>query len=90
ELDFSCLGAAMQPTRMANMAMLARLLRDKAPRAFYDERLLRLGRRPLPLFAGGESHAQTGKTSQKRLDTSSGLDVLAEVLWRAVEAGLLP
>jgi hypothetical protein len=91
ELDFSCLGAAMQPTRMANMVALARLLKERAPKAFYDERLVRLGRRPLPPFAGsGESLAQVGKTAQKRLDTSRGLDVLAEVLWRGVLAGLLP
>lgn len=85
ELDFSCLGPAMQPTRLANMVTLARLLKDKAPQAFYDERLLRLGRRPLPPFVGsGESLAQSGPQAQKRLDTSRGLDVLAEVLWRAV------
>ncbi|MFL5352968.1 hypothetical protein [Archangium sp.] len=91
ELDFSCLGAAMQPTRMANMVALARLLKEKAPGAFYDERLVRLGRRPLPPFvSSGESLAQVGKTAQKRLDTSRGLDVLAEVLWRGVVARLLP
>jgi hypothetical protein len=91
ELDFSCLGAAMQPTRMANMVTLARLLKERAPGAFHDERLLRLGRRPLPPFAGsGESLAQVGKTAQKRLDTSRGLDVLAEVLWCGVVEGLLP
>ena len=84
ELDFSCLGPAMQPTRLANMVALARRFKDQAPQAFYDERLLRLGRRPLPPFLGsGESLAQVGKTAQKRLDTSRGLDVLAEVLWRA-------
>jgi hypothetical protein len=38
----------------------------------------------------GESLAQVGKTAQKRLDTSRGLDVLAEVLWRGVLMGLLP
>jgi hypothetical protein len=91
ELDYSCLGAAMQPTRMANMVTLARLLKERAPGAFYDERLLRLGRRPLPSFVGsGESLTQIGKTAQKRLDTSRVLDVLAEVLWRGVQMGLLP
>ncbi|MDC0708019.1 hypothetical protein POL68_06010 [Stigmatella sp. ncwal1] len=90
ELDFSFLGAAMQPTRIANMGALAKLLKEKAPGAFYDERLLRLGRRPLPLFVGGETHVQMGKTSQTLLDTSGGLEVLGTALWRAVEERLLP
>ncbi|HYH95047.1 hypothetical protein [Hyalangium sp.] len=90
ELDFSCLGAAMQPTRTANMVALARLLKERAPAAFYDERLLRLGRRPLPMFVGGETREQSGGTSQTRLDTSGGMEVLAELLSRAVEEGLLP
>ncbi|WP_225409697.1 hypothetical protein [Stigmatella hybrida] len=89
-LDFAFLGAAMQPTRIANMAAVARLLKDKTPGAFYDERLLRLGRRPLPAFVGGETHVQMGKTSQTRLDTAEGLEVLGRALWRAVEEGLLP
>jgi hypothetical protein len=90
ELDFSCLGTAMQPTRTANMVALARLLKERAPSAFYDERLLRLGRRPLPMFVGGETREQSGGTSQTRLDTSGGMEVLAELLSRAVEEGLLP
>jgi hypothetical protein len=90
ELDFSCLGAAKQPTRTANMAALTRLIREQAPSAFYDERLLRLGRRPLPSFVGGETRVQTGKTAETRLDTASGMEMLAEVLGRAVEEGLLP
>jgi hypothetical protein len=90
ELDFSCLGAAMQPTRTANMVALARLLKERAPSAFYDERLLRLGRRPLPMFVGGETREQSGKTAQTRIDTAGGLEVLAEVLSRAVAEGLLP
>jgi hypothetical protein len=90
ELDFSCLGAAMQPTRTANMVALARVLRERAPAAFYDERLLRLGRRPLPMFVGGETREHSGGASQTRLDTSGGMEVLAEILSRAVEEGLLP
>jgi hypothetical protein len=90
ELDFSCLGAAKQPTRMANMVALARLLKERVPSAFYDERLVRLGRRPLPMFVGGETHTQAGKSSQTRVDTSGGLEVLGEVLWLAVQEGLLP
>jgi len=90
ELDFSCLGAAMQPTRTANMVALARVLKERAPSAFYDERLLRLGRRPLPMFVGGETREQSGGVSQTRLDTAGGLEVLAEILSLAVEEGLLP
>lgn len=91
ELDFSCLGPDMQPTRMANMTVLAGLLRRGAPGAFYDERLVRLGRRQLPLFAASnEAHLSTTKMAQKLTDTSSGLVLLAEVLWHAVAEGLLP
>lgn len=91
ELDFSCLGPDMQPTRIANMTVLAGLLRRHAPGAFYDERLVRLGRKQLPLFAASnEAHLNTANTAQKLTDTSSGLELLAEVLWRAVAEGLLP
>ncbi len=89
-LDFSCLGAAMQPTRTANIVALARMLKEKAPGAFHDERLLRLGRRPLPLFLGGDEQVAGSGTSQTRTVTRSGLDVIAEILWRAVEERLLP
>jgi hypothetical protein len=90
ELDYSCLGAAKQPTRTANMMALARLLKERAPAAFHDERLLRLGRRPLPMFVGGETHVQDGKTSQTRIDTSGSLELLGEILWTALREGLLP
>jgi hypothetical protein len=90
ELDFSCLGAAMQPTRMANMVALARVLKERAPSAFYDERLLRLGRRPLPMFVGGEKREHSAGVSQTRQDTAGGMEVLAEILTRAVEEKLLP
>jgi hypothetical protein len=73
------------------MTVLANLLRRLVPGAFYDERLVRLGRRQLPVFAGsGEAHLSTANTSQKLTDTSSGLELLAEVLSRAVAEGLLP
>lgn len=90
ELDFSCLGPGKQPSSTANMVELARQLRDKAKGAFYDERLLRLGRRPLPFLAGGESRVQTSTTTMKHTDTSGSLDVLAEVMRQALAAGLLP
>lgn len=90
ELDFACLGAAMQATRTANMLALAKLLKERSPSAFYDERLLRLGRRPLPMFVGGETREQSGGVAQTRLDTAGGMEVLAEILTRAVEERLLP
>lgn len=90
ELEFSCLGAAMQPTRTANMAALARVFKERAPSAFYDERLLRLGRRKLPMFLGGETRVQGGKSAQVRTDTAGGLELLGEILFHAVQQGLLP
>jgi hypothetical protein len=90
ELDFSRLGPGMQPSSTGNMVELARRLRERAPGAFYDERLLRLGRRPLPFLAGGESRSRTTAVTTTRTDTSSSLDVLAEVMRQALALGLLP
>jgi hypothetical protein len=90
QLDYSCLGADMQPSTTGNMVELARLLRERAKRAFYDERLLRLGRRPLPFLVGGESRSQTATVTKTLTDTSGSLDTLAEVLRRALMEGLLP
>jgi hypothetical protein len=90
ELDFSCLGSGMSPSSTANMVELARRLREKATSAFYDERLLRLGRRPLPFLARGESRSQTATTTVTRADSGAALDVLAEVMHRALVEGLLP
>lgn len=89
-LDFSCLGPAMQPSRTANMVTLARLVREQAPAAFYDERLLRLGRRPLPFVLGGAVQVVSGATSHSRLNTAQGLDVLAEAMRLGVAQGYLP
>jgi len=89
EVEFSCLGPSMQPSSTGNMVELARRLRDGAKGAFYDERLLRLGRRPLPFLAGGESRSQTKTATVTRTDTSSSLDVLAEVIRQALVLGLL-
>jgi hypothetical protein len=89
ELDFSCLGSRMQPSSTANMVELARLLRERAQGASYDERLLRLGRRPLPFLAGGESRSQAPKLATSRADTSGSLDTLAEVMRQALMESLL-
>jgi hypothetical protein len=90
ELDFSCLGTAMQPSSTGNMLELARRLREGAKSAFYDERLMRLGRRSLPFLAAGHSRSQTPARETTRTDTSDSLDTLAEVLRQAVTEGLLP
>lgn len=90
ELDFSSLGTRMQPSSTANMVEIARLLRERAPGAYYDERLVRLGRRPLPFLARGESQSQTSTMTIARTDTSGALDVLAEVMRRALLESLIP
>ncbi len=89
-LDFSCLGPRMQPSSTGNMVELARTLREGAKGAFYDERLVRLGRRSLPFLAGGESRSHTATLTQTRTDTSGSLDVLAEVMRQSLVQGLLP
>ena len=90
QLDFACLGRDMKPSSTGNVIELARQLREGAKGAFYDERLLRLGRRPLPFLAPRESRSQTATVTQRRADTSSSLDTLAEVMRQAVLAALLP
>lgn len=89
-LDFSCLGPGMQPSSTGNMAELARRLRERAKGAFHDDRLLRLGRRPLPFTASGPVRSGTQAVTTTRTDTSDSVDVLAHVLWQAVAEGLLP
>ncbi len=90
QVDFSCLGLEMSPSSTGNMVALARRLREKAKTAFYDERLLRLGRRPLPFLARGESRSQDATTTVRRSDTGGAVDVLAEVMRQALADGLLP
>jgi hypothetical protein len=90
ELDFSCLEPGMSPSSTANMVEVARRLRTKASSAYYDERLLRLGRRPLPFLSRGESRSQTATTTVTHGDSGAALDVLAEVIHRALVEGLLP
>jgi hypothetical protein len=90
ELDFSCLGTGMQPSSTGNMVELTRVLRGKAKGAYYDERLLRLGRRPLPFLVGGESRSQTPTVKTTHTDTSGTLDTLAEVMRQALMESLLP
>ncbi|HET6439691.1 MAG TPA: hypothetical protein VFG59_16615 [Anaeromyxobacter sp.] len=91
ELEFSCLGPGMEPSSARNLTELARRLREHAKGAYYDERLLRLGRRPLPFLMGGvESRSDAGGVVVVRSDTGDSLDVLAEVMRQAVAEGFLP
>jgi hypothetical protein len=48
EATFQGLGKELQPSRVANMGVITEKLRKLAPQARYDERLVRLGRRPMP------------------------------------------
>ena len=77
----SGLGPLLQPARTANLGVLTQELRRRAPRAFHDDRLLRLGRRTLPFVLGG---------NEQRSSTRGSVDVLAAVLDQAVRTGLLP
>jgi hypothetical protein len=89
-LDFTGLGA-VQPSRTANLIELANRIRARAPAARYDERLVRLGRRSLPFGQRSEQRVATSSsTATLHTDTAGTVDVLAEVLWRALRAGMLP
>ncbi len=75
---FSCLGAAVQPGRLANFQLVVRKIREGCPGARFDDRLLRLGRRPptltVPSAAGG---------------SADGLDVWAELVEVGARLGVL-
>ncbi len=89
-VDFSCLREGRQPSSTGNMAELARRIRERATTAFHDDRLLRMGRRPLPFVGGGESRSTTRTMAVTSIDTAGSLDVLAEVLRQALAEHLLP
>ncbi len=88
-LEFSGLGPLLQPARAANIGVVSQELKRRAPRAFHDDRLVRLGRRSLPFVFGGEQVLRSGGSEVRRSETRSSVDVLAEVLDQAVRAGLL-
>jgi hypothetical protein len=89
-LDFSCLGHGMQPSSTANMLEITRRLRERAKDALYDERLVRLGRRPLPFLATTDVRVQSGSTKTTVTDTSGTLDVLVEIMHQGLREGLIP
>jgi hypothetical protein len=49
ELTYQSLGPALKPSRVENLNLLVGELRKRATTARYDDRLLRMGSRPLPL-----------------------------------------
>jgi len=53
EVVFTGLGKELQPSRVANMNLMAARLRERCVHALYDDRLLRMSKRGLP-FDGGE------------------------------------
>lgn len=77
QLAFGSLGAQVQPTRLGNMQLLTDTLRQRAQRARFDDRLMRLGKRPLALVASGERGIAPGQT---RADTSGSVDALAYLI----------
>lgn len=76
-------------TRPANLDLVCKELRLRAPGAFYDDRLLRLGKRALPFVMGREVHVASGSVSTSASSTAEIVDVMAEVLYRAALEGLL-
>ncbi len=80
----------MQPSSTASLVQLAHTLRQQARTAFYDERLVRLGCRPLPFVVDAESSSRSSAKTVVRTETTGSFDVLAEVMRQALLAGLLP
>ena len=78
QLAFGSLGKDIQPTRLGNMQLVTDRLRRRAPQARFDDRLLRLGKRPLPLVGSGERGTGGGQT---HADTASSVDVIAWLLF---------
>jgi hypothetical protein len=79
QLAFGSLGQDIQPTRLGNMQFIAGTLRRRAPHARFDDRLLRLGKRPLPLVGSGERGTGAGQT---HADTASSVDAIAWLLFQ--------
>jgi len=65
-------------------------LRAAVSGAYYDERLLRLGRRPLPFLFLGETRSQTPRGTQAETNTTAVLDVLAALMHEGLCQGFLP
>lgn len=79
QLAFGSLGQDIQPTRLGNMQLITGTLRRRAPQARFDDRLLRLGKRPLPLVGASERGTGAGQT---HADTASSVDAIAWLLFQ--------
>lgn len=90
QMAFACLGNQLQSTKLGNIQKVVELLRQRAPHALYDDRLLRLGRRPLPFTIAAPPTLREGRTEVSRTDTGSSVDVLAHLLVDGLREGLWP
>ena len=88
--DFTCMGAALQPSRTANMTTLVGWLAARARGAVHDDRLLRLGRRPMPLLGASETVAGTSQQTTRTAATTTTLDVLVAFAHAGTLEGLFP
>jgi hypothetical protein len=70
--QYAGLGEAMHPTRAMNFAASVRMIRERAPNAAYDERLLAVKRFPEPAKDPGDARGSDLATG--------GVDLLAHVL----------
>lgn len=73
---YTGLGAELRPSQVENFATLVRLLRERAPTAAYDERLLR----PRP----GLERVQAGAAGAVSASSSDAIDVLAHLVTLAL------
>jgi hypothetical protein len=76
------LGAVLRPSQIENFATLVRVLRERAPRAAYDERLLA----PRP----GNDRIRAGANGAVTSSTSDGIDLLAHLVAMAVSRTTTP
>jgi hypothetical protein len=89
QMAFACLGTDLQPTKLGNIQKIVERLRERAPGAYFDDRLLRLGRRSLPFSLAAPNTLREGKTATARTDTTSSVDVIAHLLLEGLREGLL-
>lgn len=81
EARYLSLGAALRPTSMENFLVTVALLRDRAPRAIYDERFV-----ARPLVRQAETHVRGHDTASPELG-DLGVEVRLHLLARALAQG---